>query len=157
ERRNPNEINLPLDTSRFALLPMNARKQYDLLVNKQDSLIEHSQNSNLNRLKKGKKGGVGIITCGIAYNYVMENLGEDESHSILKISQYPLPKEKVKELYDHCEKILVVEDGYTIVEELLHNYFDDNDKIKGKLSGDLPRTGELNPNIVGKSLGLFQE
>ncbi|MCC8361469.1 thiamine pyrophosphate-dependent enzyme [Salinimicrobium sediminilitoris] len=158
ERRDPNDINLPSDTSRFALLPMNARKQFDLLINKQETLIEYSDNSDLNSLKKGKSRRLGIIACGIAYNYVMENLGEDDSdYSILKVTQYPLPKEKVKALYDHCEKILVVEDGYPIVEELLHNYFDDNDKIKGKLSGDLPRTGELNPRIVGKSLGLFQE
>ncbi|MDX1602249.1 MAG: thiamine pyrophosphate-binding protein, partial [Salinimicrobium sediminis] len=138
KRRGPNDINLPTDTSRFALLPMNARKQFDLLVNKQDALIEYSEKSNLNSLKKGKNRGVGILACGIAHNYVMENVGDEETdYSILKISQYPLPKEKVKALYDHCDEILVVEDGYPIVEELLHNYFDENDKIKGKLSGDL--------------------
>ncbi len=156
ERRDPNEINLPSDTSRFALLPMNARKQFDLLIGKQDALIDHSENSFLNNLTLGKNKNIGIIACGIAYNYVMENIGEDESsYSVLKVSQYPLPREKVKILHQHCEKILVVEDGYPLVEELLHNYFDSNDKIKGKLSGDLPRTGEQNPNIVGKSLGLF--
>ncbi len=156
ERRKPNDVNLPADTSRFALLPMNARKQFDLLVNKQDTLIEHSENSVLNSIKLSKDKSLGIIACGLAYNYVMENIGEEENpYSILKISQYPLPKEKIKVLYQHCDKILVVEEGYPMVEELLHNYFDENDKIKGKLSGDLPRTGELNPNIVGRSLGLF--
>ena len=157
ERRKPNDMNFPSDTSRFALLPMNAKKQFDLLVKKQDSLVEYSEDSDFNSLKLCKSRELGIIACGLAFNYVMENIGEDEtSYSILKISQYPLPKEKVKKLYDHCEKILVIEEGYPIVEELLHNYFDENDKIKGRLSGDLPRTGELNPNIVGRSLGLFQ-
>ncbi|WP_081211461.1 thiamine pyrophosphate-dependent enzyme [Salegentibacter sediminis] len=157
ERRKPNEVNLPSDTSRFALLPMNAKKQFDLLVNKQDILIEHSENSSLNSLKLSNNSSIGIIACGLAYNYVMENIGEDESsYSILKISQYPLPKEKIKTLYGHCDEIFVIEEGYPIVEELLHNYFDENDKIKGKLSGDLPRTGELNPNIVGRSLGLIK-
>ncbi|MFZ0491046.1 MAG: thiamine pyrophosphate-dependent enzyme [Salegentibacter sp.] len=155
ERRKPNDVDLPADTSRFALLPMNARKQFDLLVNKQDKLIEHSENSDLNFLKLKKDKKLGIIACGLAYNYVMENIGEENLHSILKISHYPLPKEKIKALHQHCDKILVVEEGYPIVEELLHNYFDENDKIKGKLSGDLPRTGELNPNIVGKALGIF--
>jgi indolepyruvate ferredoxin oxidoreductase alpha subunit len=28
--------------------------------------------------------------------------------------------------------------------------------MKGRISGDIPRTGELNPNIVGHSLGIFQ-
>ncbi|MGM0932521.1 MAG: thiamine pyrophosphate-dependent enzyme [Bacteroidota bacterium] len=158
ERHHQNEINLPLDTSRFALLPMNARRQFDLLVNKQGTLIELSEKSEFNKLKLGDQNGIGIIACGIAYNYVMENIGEDESsYSILKLSQYPLPREKVMALYQHCDKILVIEEGYPVVEELLHNYFDENDKIKGKLSGDLPRTGELNPTIVGKILGLKEE
>lgn len=157
ERRDPNGVNLPGNTSRFALLPMNARKQYDLLVSKQDTLIDHSQNSELNTLKLSDDQGTGIIACGIAYNYVMENLGEDQtSVSILKISQYPLPKEKIKALHQHCDTILVIEESYPIVEEQLRDYFDENDKIKGRLSGDLPRTGELNPNIVGRALGLFK-
>ncbi len=157
ERRPQNDINLPFDTSRFALIPMNAKKQFDQLVNKKSILIEHSENSKLNNLKLSEDKDIGIIACGIAYNYVMENIGDDEAYySVLKISQYPLPKNKIKKLYKHCDKILVVEDGYPVVEELLHNYFDDNDKIKGRLSGDLPRTGELNPNVVGNSLGIFQ-
>ena len=157
ERRPQNEVNLPADTSRFALLPMNARKQFDLLVNKQDNLVEHSESSGFNTLKLSENRGLGIIACGIAYNYLMENIGEDRSsYSILKISQYPLPKEKVKALYQNCDRILVLEEGYPVIEELLHNYFDENDKIKGRLSGDLPRTGELNPKIVGNSLGLIQ-
>jgi len=157
ERRNQNEINLPLDTSRFALIPMNAKKQFEKLVNKKDLLIEHSENYNLNKLTLSDDRDIGIIACGIAYNYVMENIGDNEAYySILKISQYPLPKKKIKKLYQHCDKILVIEEGYPVVEELLNNYFDENDKIKGRLSGDIPQTGELNPNIVGNSLGIFQ-
>lgn len=155
ERRKPNEIDLPADTSRFALIPLNAKKQFNLLVDKQDILVEHSENSKLNTLRLSESKSLGIIACGLAYNYVMENIGEDESsYSVLKISQYPLPKKKIKELHRHCDRILVIEEGYPMVEELLHNYFEENDKIKGKLSGDLPRTGELNPNIVGNALGL---
>ncbi len=87
----------------------------------------------------------------------MENIGENkEFYSVLKISQYPIPKEKVKEIYNHCDKILVVEEGYPIIEELLSDYFDENGKIKGKLSGELPLTGELNPNTVGQATGFFQ-
>ncbi|GAB2774490.1 thiamine pyrophosphate-dependent enzyme [Salinimicrobium soli] len=157
ERHKQNDINLPSDTSRFALLPTNAKKQFDLLVNKKEVLVEHSENSHLNKLKLSEDRSLGIIACGIAHNYLMENLEEDETFSsVLKISQYPLPKEKIKALYKHCDKILVLEEGYPVVEEILHNYFDENDKVKGKLSGDLPRTGELNPNIVGNSLGFYQ-
>jgi len=157
ERRNQNDIQLPVNSKRFALVPGNAKEQYKKLANKKSALVKYSENSKLNKLRLCKDKNLGIIACGIAYNYVMENIGDDDSfYSILKISQYPLPKEKVKEIYKHCDEILVVEEGYPLVEEILHNYFDENDKIKGKLSGDLPLTGELNPNIVGNAAGFFQ-
>ena len=157
ERRHQNDFNLPTDTSRFALVPMNARKQFDKLIKKQDLLMESSEVSGLNVLKLNTSNKLGIIACGIAYNYVMENVVEHKlKHSVLKISQYPIPKEKVKQLYHHCDEVLVVEDGYPIVEELIHNYFDDNDKVKGKLSGHLPMTGELNPTIVAQCLNIPQ-
>ena len=157
ETRNQNEIGLPQDTTRFALIPLYAKKQYQKLINKQDLLMESSEVSEFNVLKLNTSKSLGIIACGIAYNYVMENMVEHNlKHSILKISQYPIPKEQVKQLYHHCDEVLVVEDGYPIIEELLHNYFDDNDKIKGKLSGNLPATGELNPTIVAKCLNIPQ-
>jgi len=156
ERRAQNEIQLPVDTSRFSLIPAFAKKQFKKLVSKKNALIESSEISILNTLNLKKDKTIGIIACGIAYNYVMENIGKNEDFfSILKISQYPLPKEKVKELYKHCEKIIVIEEGYPLVEELIHNYFDENDKIKGKLSGDLPLTGELTPNSVGNAIGFY--
>ena len=158
EKREQNDFNLPQDTSRFALIPANARKQFDKLINKQDLLMESSEVSEWNILKLNTSKKLGIIACGIAYNYVMENVTEHNlQHSILKLSQYPMPKEKVKQLYLHCDEVLVVEDGYPIIEERLHNYFDDNDKIKGKMTGHLPITGELNPTIVSKCLGIKQE
>jgi len=158
ERRKQNGIQLPVNSKRFALIPAYAKEQYKKLVDKKSDLIKSSENSILNKLTLSDDKSLGIIACGIAYNYVMENIGENDSfYSILKISQYPLPKEKVKALYQHCDEILVVEEGYPIVEELLHNYFDENDKIKGRLSGDLPMTGELNPNIVGQASGFFQD
>jgi len=158
ERRAQNGIQLPIDTERFALIPAYAKKQFEKLVNKKSALIISSENSKFNTLSLKKDKSVGIIACGIAYNYVMENISDNEDFfSVLKISQYPLPKTKIKELYKHCDKILIVEEGYPVVEELLHNYFDDDDKIRGKLSGELPLTGELNPNNVGKALGFFQK
>ncbi len=156
ERRAQNGIQLPVDISRFALIPLNAKKQFEKLVSKKSVLIESSEKSIYNKLSLSDDKSLGIIACGIAYNYVMENIDESKDFfSILKISQYPLPKEKIKKLYKHCDKIIVIEEGYPIVEELIHNYFDENDKIKGKLSGDLPLVGELTPNSVGKAIGFY--
>ena len=42
---------------------------------------------------RGKKG---IIVCGLADNYLRENLDPDHDYSILSIRQYPLPAGKVR-------------------------------------------------------------
>lgn len=158
ERRAQNGIQFPVNTDRFALIPSNARKQYDKLVNKRSMLIKASEESPFNRLGEHKNHSLGIVACGIGYNYVMENLSGDlEFFSLLKISQYPVPKEKLKKLYQDCDEILVVEEGYPMVEELLHDYFAENSRIIGKLTGDLPLTGELTPGIVAKAIGLYRK
>ena len=158
ERRAQNGIQLPIKTDRFALIPSNARKQYESLVDKRDSLLSASESSPFNKLGQHKDRSLGIIACGIGYNYVMENLSEDlEFFSLLKISQYPLPKEKVTKLYQDCDEVLVVEEGYPLVEELINDYFGDSSKVIGKLSGDLPLTGELTPNLVAKAIGLYRQ
>ena len=157
ERRTQNGIQLPVNTDRFALIPSNARKQYDKLVNKKTFLLESSEKSPWNKLGQHKDRSLGIIACGIGYNYVMENLSDDlEFFSLLKISQYPVPKKKLKKLYEDCDEVLVVEEGYPLVEELIHDYFDNNSKIMGKLNGSLPLTGELTPNIVAKAIGMYR-
>lgn len=158
ERRAQNGIQLPVNTDRFALIPAHARKQYDKLVEKKDYLLEVSENSQWNKLGQHKDRSLGIIACGIGYNYVMENLADDlEFFSLLKISQYPVPKQKIKKLYQDCDEVLVVEEGYPIVEELIHDYFELSHKVIGKLTGDLPLTGELNPNIVARAIGLYRK
>ena len=158
EQRDQNKIELPIDTSNFTLIPANAKKQFDKLVHKKKYLVQASEESSFNELHIEKNNFLGIITCGIGYNYVMENLEKDLlMPSILKISQYPLPKEKIKKLYSHCDEIIIIEEGYPMVEEILRDYFEENTKIKGKLSGQLPATGELNPNIVAKALGITLE
>ena len=39
----------------------------------------------------------------------------------------------------------------------LKDFFDRDKKVKGKLSGDLPPVGELNPNSVARAIGLYQD
>lgn len=157
ERRAQNGIQLPVNTDRFTLIPANAKKQYNLLTHKRPSLVEASASARWNHLVLNKDRPLGIIACGIGYNYVMENVSEDlDFFSLLKISQYPLPDKKIKTLYDECEELLVVEEGYPFVEELLRDYFDDSSKVIGKLSGHLPVTDELNPNLVARAIGMYR-
>ena len=72
---------------------------------------------------------------------------------VLKVSQYPLPAEEIQKMADCCKYILVVEDGQPFVEEQVKALLSSDYTVKGRLTGDLPRTGELTPDNVGNAIG----
>lgn len=149
-----NEISYPEDPIQFVLLPSNARKRYKVLLDKLPVIREASGNSIYNTLYDGKEKSLGIIASGIAFNYLMENFENGNCpYPILKIGQYPMPIEKVKKLYNKCDKILVIEEGYPMIEELLRGLLNREEKVLGRLDGTIPRAGELNPNIVAAAFG----
>ncbi len=154
EIREQNPLTYPKDPLQFVLLPSNARKRYKGLLAIQDSIEDDSEKSKYNIYYAGKDLSIGIIACGIAYNYLMENFPDRIClYPVLKLGQYPLPYSKVEKIINECKKVLVLEDGYPFVEEQLKSFLDKSGKIKGRLDGTISRDGELNPDIVGKALG----
>jgi len=154
EIKNENPLTYPEDPIQFVLLPSNARKRYKGLLRIQSMIEQESENSVYNTYIPGRDKSLGIIACGIAFNYLKESfLTSKCPHPILQINQYPLPFSKVEKIVDECEKVLVLEDGYPFVEEQLRGFLNINSKIIGRLNGTIPRDGELNPDIVSKALG----
>jgi len=155
ESKQQNNIKQPANLRQFVLLPSIARKQYKDLLNKQKYFEEESENSPFNKYYEGEDKTKGIITTGIAYNYLMENFQDTKlPYPLLKISQYPVPVKMIKKLYDECDTIYVIEEGFPVVEELLRGILDNGKKISGRMDGGLPRDGELNPNSVARLLGM---
>jgi indolepyruvate ferredoxin oxidoreductase alpha subunit len=149
------KLSLPADPLQFVLLPAIARKKYKSLLEAYESLRYENRISKYNRFKDGSNRELGIITCGIAYNYLSENLDESSDiFPVLKISAYPFPVDLIKDITSRCKEILVLEEGAPVVEESLRGILDDGIKIYGRLDGTVPRDGELNPAIVAKSIGL---
>jgi indolepyruvate ferredoxin oxidoreductase alpha subunit len=157
-RREPvtqNGLGLPSNPRQFVLLPAIARKQYRALTSLYEKLDADELLDRYNRLVRGKGRGTGIITCGIAYNYLMENIaGSDSEYHVLSVGAYPLKKEKVEILVASCDRILVLEEGYPIIEEQLRGLLDRDVKVQGRLDGTVPRDGELNPAIVAVALDM---
>lgn len=151
-----NEMSLPENRNQFMLLPAFARKKYKKLIAMQDELVEESENSPFNSFKDGKDHSLGIIACGLAYNYLMENFKDTECpYPVLKISQYPLPRSMVRKLTEKCKNILVLEEGMPLVEEMIKGYVENPEyQVKGRLDGTLSHDGELNPSLVRQALGL---
>ena len=152
-----NQLTLPFDPRQFILLPAIARGKYKGLLHSQNLFLKLSEESKYNRYEEGKDKSLGIVACGIAYNYLMEHFpSETCPYAVAKISQYPLPENYIKRLRQECEEILVLEEGAPMVEEMLKGFFDSGIPIKGRLDGTLPRDGELNPDLVAKALGKEQ-
>ena len=137
-------------TDAWVLLPGIARKKYVALLEKQPAMKQASEESRYNRVEPSASK-LGILACGIAYNYVKEAVGEETN--LVKISQYPLPEDKIKKLAAECDALMVIEDGQPVVEEMVKGLLGAGYPVKGRLTGDLPRTGELTPDSVAKALG----
>jgi indolepyruvate ferredoxin oxidoreductase, alpha subunit len=141
----------------WTLLPVNARRGFAALMGKQPKLIEYSQDSSFNFLNLNKEDReLGIIASGIGYNYVMENIKDmPQPPSVLKLSTYPLPESLIKDLVEHSDDILIVEEGYPFIEKAILGLFGiKGKKIRGKTNGFLPITGELNPDLVRRAMKL---
>ncbi|MCD6660970.1 MAG: thiamine pyrophosphate-dependent enzyme [Lentimicrobium sp.] len=158
EVREQNEIKLPENLKQFILLPANARRQYKGLLNSQAAYILESEKSPYNVLLDHSDKKMGIIACGLAYNYLIENFDDHKvPHPVLRIGQYPLPEKQIRDLYETCDSLLILEDGYPLVEELIRGFMNNGKPVKGRLDGTIPRDGELNPNIIARALGLPDE
>lgn len=153
EKRDYNPLSPEKDMKKWILLPAIARRRYQSLVEKQKDLVEASENSPFLKIANGSSRK-GIIATGIAYNYAMEVISTyNLDLNVLKISQYPLPRKQVTEFFENNDEIIVAEEGYPVYEELLRGFFD-HAKVRGRLDGTLPRTGELNPDIMATALGV---
>lgn len=147
-------LSYPEPSNTWILLPVNARQAYPILLDKYAKLEALSEETPHNQYFPGKDHSMGIIASGIAYNYLRENVGDDCPWPILKITQYPLPKGLVCKLAGECSKILVMEEGQPFIEEQVAGILPTGVEVIGRLTGALPRVGELNPDCVRSSLGL---
>lgn len=152
--REPNALNYDAQPSNWVLLPAFARKRNSVVTAQQATLEQLAQESHHNVYADADNHSLGIIATGIAYNYLMECFPEGCPFPVLKISQYPLPKQLVRRMTEACDSVLVAEEGQPFVEEMVRGIMPGNTVVKGRLTGELPRTGELNPDIVKKALGM---
>lgn len=157
-RRQPvaqNCMVLPSNPRQFVLLPAIARKQYRALTALYEKLHTDELLDGHNHLTGGIGSGMGVITCGIAFNYLMENIADNNGEfHVLSVGAYPLNRKKVEAIVEKCDRILVLEEGYPFIEEQLRGLLDRDVKVLGRLDGTVPRDGELNPAIVATALGL---
>ncbi len=146
----------------WMLLPALARKNYTKMIEKQATLGVWSTGYKRNVLSLNtNRTDLAIITSGLGRNYMEENLFDYTSScggaglpSMLHVAAMPLPLDLIRKLADSAKTILVIEEGMPFIEKQLRGLVPGKNTITGKFTGDLPRVGELNPDLVRTALGL---
>jgi len=151
EAREPNAISYPKNPRQWVLMPGNSRVRYVQLLEDMKLMEASSEESPFNTYHDGTDTRLGIVVSGLATNYLNEVLPNNPFPTV-KIGQYPLPVKMLNKLADTADAILVIEEGQPFIEEQLRGVLDRDMKIYGKLSGELPRTGELNPDFVADAI-----
>lgn len=146
-----NKLHFSPKKRQWVLMPGNSRVRYKELIVDYDKFVSSSEKSPFNILHDADDRRLGIVASGIAANYVEEVFEGTVPFPMLVIGQYPLPKDRLKELASKCDRLVIVEEGQPFIEKSLRGLFDTEGKILGKLDGYLPRTGELTPDSVAES------
>ncbi|KYK28557.1 indolepyruvate ferredoxin oxidoreductase subunit alpha [Thermoplasmatales archaeon SG8-52-1] len=144
-------------------VPAIARLQHPILLEKINKAEKISEKSKFNKIINiGKPNGWGIVTSGVAYNYVKE-IAEDLKLNvrILKLGMtHPIPRKMCEEFIKSCKDIVVVEELEPILENQLKVMaYEINSKVKfyGKSTGHFSRLYEFNLDIVADAFSkLFK-
>lgn len=151
----PQKVEFEKEPFRFVPIPSVARTRHPWLLKQIEKAQKVSEDSPLN-FTEGE-GELGIITCGVSYNYVRESLVEmDIQAEILKLGiTHPIPEKKIMSFIRNHKQVVVVEELEPFIETharrlaQLHNI---SVEIIGKEQGYFSRVGEYSPRIVMEAL-----
>lgn len=136
------------NAQKYVMLPAHGRMRHPIVEERREKLALYNETSAFNRIERGSSK-IGIITSGIAYQYVKEAVPEA---SVLKLGMtYPLPKKLISSFVDSVETCYVVEELEPFLEEQLKAW---GLKVIGKEL--FPRVGELSSELVAAKLNQGQ-
>lgn len=130
---------------KFVATPANAKVLRVKLDERIAVMTEYSNTTPINKTEYFSTK-IGIISSGVAYQYAREVFGEDASYLKLGMT-FPMPMDLIKEFASKVEKIYVIEE--------MDSYIENHLKMAGIpcIGKDLiPSYGELNTDIVRKVL-----
>jgi indolepyruvate ferredoxin oxidoreductase alpha subunit len=157
-RKDRSKAEYVKDTSRFALLPANARKRHTALLKKFDDVKKYSEETTITKtFNDDNNSRTGIITSGISYAYVMDSLDIlDANNPVMKIGMInPLPEKRITNFLSRFDQVIVAEELEPFLETqvaALAAYEKMKLRILGKHSGHIPREGELSVGKVADAI-----
>ncbi|GLH73665.1 indolepyruvate oxidoreductase subunit IorA [Geothrix limicola] len=144
----------PKDTIQdWVLIPSNARRRYVDLLAKQPRLIERL--APMNRLVAGgSRQGVAVSGMGRAYfDQLLLEYPALAALPRLEVAAYPVDPQLEAAFLAQVDEVFVFEEDYPVLEERLG--LRGSAKVRGRLDGTVPRTGELTPRQLKNALALL--
>lgn len=133
------------NAERWVMVPGHAKRRIPLMLAREQELKRLSDRTPLNVLEPGTDRRVAFVTSGPAYMHVRESFPDAP---VLKLGlSYPWPLEKVAQLAEMADTLVVVEEVEPLLEtELKAAGF----AVHGK--DFLPRIGELAPEVLAPAV-----
>lgn len=151
----PGTIEFIKEPFRFVPIPSVARKRHPILLEQIEQAREISETTNLNFIIG--EGEIGIITSGVAFNYVTEALSTLELNAeVLKLGMtHPVPETKIQEFLKRHDTVVIVEELEPFLEthaRRIAQIHKISVEILGKEQGYFSRTFEFSTKIVIEAL-----
>ncbi len=147
----------PRNPAKYVMVPANARRRHPVIEERIRLLADFAETFAFNRIEWGngdeQAGRLGIVTCGVAYQYAKE-VFPDASFLRLGLT-YPLPSKLVHDFAAQVDRLIVIEELDPFLEEEI--------KLMGiacEGKSIFPMCGEFDPRIVRESAikaGLLPE
>lgn len=145
EREEPGLLPYKKDIPKYVMMPGMAKKRHIVVEQRMKDIKAYAETTGLNRVEY-RNTDIGVVTSGVAYNYVREALPEA---SVLKLGMvYPLPEERIREFAAKVGKLYVVEELEPFFEEQIKAMGID---VVGKER--LTVQGEYSVNLVAERIG----
>ncbi|MCK4513970.1 MAG: indolepyruvate ferredoxin oxidoreductase, partial [Spirochaetaceae bacterium] len=144
------------DAAGWTLVPANSREQWRKVVESRPAVLGDEAARRYNIVEHANSDAdYAVVTAGIGRNYYLEHVDRLSSRpSHLHIGYHPFDPRLLDSMPKGIKQIIVLEDGYPLVERKLKGMVTNGVKIEGRQTGLLPATGELTPDNVQAALNL---
>lgn len=149
------------DSSRWVIFPRLSMANHAKIERRNADLSSELSDTRFNFVvpEAGDGARRGVATHGISYTYVRDNLDEQNHPRLLRVgTPFPFPEERARAFLEGLDEVLCVEELDPVIERALIQVcgkYNLATKIRGKLTGDTPASGENTVESVAQALGRF--
>lgn len=145
------------DSSRWVIFPRLSVKNHALIEKRNADLCDVLSGFPRNFIRPGKEPGCrkGIATQGISYMYTLDTPAADAFRLFRVATPFPFPEKLALSFLEGLEEVLCIEELDAVIERALTyvcGKYGLHVRIRGKLTGDLPSSGENTREIVSAAV-----